>query len=265
MKKPWRAGPLGKALNLHSPSAHTWGQCWCQGPSPLMLRSDFDVELVQHLGSDEMICKAARVSTLGAASIDSSESAGLINYLARNRHGVPFEHGLLTFRVFQPIAMWRETQTHRAGVSISNESARYRELQPVMYVPPFARKLVQVGKNSTYSFDHGTPELYDIMMDTMVGSYDLAWHNYQHMLKHGVAKEIARFCLPFGIYSSGYITYNPRSLMHFLSLRVKAEESTFPSNPQWEINQVADQMEAIFAQHFPLTHTAFVNNGRVSP
>ena len=33
------------------------------------LKHDFDVELVDVAGSDEMICKAARVSTLGAASV----------------------------------------------------------------------------------------------------------------------------------------------------------------------------------------------------
>jgi len=31
MKKPWRAGWLGKLLGIHSPSAHgLLGTCWCQ-------------------------------------------------------------------------------------------------------------------------------------------------------------------------------------------------------------------------------------------
>ncbi len=51
----------------------------------ITIRSDFDVDLVEFAGSDELICKAARVSTLGAASIDSVESAGLIRYLMTNR------------------------------------------------------------------------------------------------------------------------------------------------------------------------------------
>lgn len=49
----------------------------------IRIRSDFDVELVDFAGSDELICKAARVSTLGAESIDSFESAGLINFLMK--------------------------------------------------------------------------------------------------------------------------------------------------------------------------------------
>jgi thymidylate synthase (FAD) len=71
--------------------------------------------------------------------------------------------------------------------------------------------------------------------------------------------------LPVGLYTSFYATANPRSLMHFLSLRTKVESATFPSFPQQEIEKAALDMEAAFAEHFPLTYTAFVNNGRVAP
>lgn len=52
----------------------------------ITFKSDFDVYLMTYMGSDEFICKAARVSTLGAASIDSEESAGLIKFLMSNLH-----------------------------------------------------------------------------------------------------------------------------------------------------------------------------------
>jgi len=47
----------------------------------ITLRSNFDVDLVEFAGSDELICKAARVSTLGSASINTKESEGLIRFL----------------------------------------------------------------------------------------------------------------------------------------------------------------------------------------
>jgi thymidylate synthase (FAD) len=50
-----------------------------------------------------------------------------------------------------------------------------------------------------------------------------------------------------------------------LSLRTKDENSTFPSYPQREIEMVAEQLEAYFAELMPITHEAFVDSGRVSP
>jgi thymidylate synthase (FAD) len=71
--------------------------------------------------------------------------------------------------------------------------------------------------------------------------------------------------LPVGIFTSYFATCNARSLMHFLSLRTISEGSTFPSFPQREIEMVAEQMEELFAAHMPITHAAFVKNGRVAP
>lgn len=231
----------------------------------IRLRSDFDVDLIEHAGSDELICKAARVSTLGAASIDSKESAGLLKFLMKNRHGSPFEHGMMMLRIGGPIAMWREYMRHRIGFSYNEQSGRYMELDGVFYIPPKHRALVQIGKPGHYDFIPGDERQYKIVCKELEQSYIFAWDAYQEQLRLGIAKEVARFCLPVGIYSTAYVTCNPRSLMSFLSLRTKHEDSSYPSFPQWEINQVADQMEAIFAQIFPLTHEAFHNAGRVSP
>lgn len=230
-----------------------------------MIRSDFDVDLVEAMGSDELICKAARVSTLGAASIDSSESAGLINFLMKNRHGSPFEHGTMMFRISAPIFVWREFMRHRIGFSYNEQSGRYMEMEPVFYIPPTRRELIQTGKPGEYKFVPGTISQYDLMYYAQEQMAHMAWDMYQKQLGFGIAKEVARMCLPVSIYSTAYVTCNPRSMMSFLSLRTKYEDSTFPSYPQWEINQVANQMEDHFHNLFPITHAAFHNNGRVSP
>lgn len=231
----------------------------------ICIRNDFDVELVEHGGSDELICKAARVSTLGAESIDSSESFGLINFLMKNRHGSPFEHSFLIFRISAPIFVWREFMRHRIGFSYNEESGRYKELDGVFYCPGANRKLVQTGKPGHYQFTTGSVEDYRIMRDALTTSYEISWEAYQKQLRVGIAKEVARMCLPVSTYSTAYVTCNPRSMMAFLSLRTKHEDSKFPSYPQWEINQVADQMERLFREKFPMTHAAFHENGRVSP
>ena len=234
--------------------------------SEFTIRSDFDVELVEFAGSDELICKAARVSTLGADSIDSEESAGLINFLMKGRHGSPFEHAMLMFRITAPIFVWREFMRHRVGVSYNEQSGRYMELSGEFYIPDNTiRPLVQQGKPGAYTFVLGAKEQRDSAYLELTTAYGWAWHAYQNQLLNGVAKEVARMCLPVATYSTAYVTMNPRSLMHFLSLRTKHEDSAFPSYPQWEINQVADQMEAIFVDKFSTTAEAFTRNGRVCP
>ena len=76
---------------------------------------------------------------------------------------------------------------------------------------------------------------------------------------------VARIVLPLNIYSSAYVTMNARAVMNFLSLRRSAPESRFPSFPQREIEMVAEKYEAAFAELMPLTHAAFIANGRVAP
>lgn len=229
------------------------------------LKSDFDVDLIQHSGSDQMICWAARVSVQGAASFETEESAGLINFLMENRHGSPFEHGLLTFRIKAPIFVWREFMRHRIGFSYNEQSGRYMELSPVFYIPTPNRPLVQQGKAGHYTFVKGSTEQYDELVAEDISSFQFSWNAYQSKLKLGVAKEVARNNLPVAIYSSAYVTCNPRSLMSFLSLRTKHVDSVYPSYPQWEINQVANKMEVFFSEKFPITHNAFHTAGRVSP
>ena len=85
------------------------------------------------------------------------------------------------------------------------------------------------------------------------------------MLAAGVAREVARSVLPVNIYSSMYVTMNARSLMNFLSLRTKREDSAFPSFPQREIEMVAEKMEAFWRELMPATAAAFDKNGRVAP
>ena len=80
-----------------------------------------------------------------------------------------------------------------------------------------------------------------------------------------LAREVARGVLPVTTYSSAYVTMNARAMMNFLSLRRSAEGSHFPSYPQREIELVAEKYEAAWAKLMPITHAAFVANGRVAP
>jgi thymidylate synthase (FAD) len=235
----------------------------------IIFRSDMTVELVKASASDADVIWAARVSTAGEQSLDEigedpARSAGLINYLARERHGSPFEHTSMTFFISAPIFVFREFMRHRIA-SYNEESGRYRELSPVFYIPDADRKLIQIGKAGAYTFVDGTEEQLEITEAAMKEAYTLAYKQYQVMLDAGIAREVARAVLPVGLYSSMYVTMNARALMNFLSLRTAREGSHFPSYPQREIEMVAEKMEVEFARLMPLTHAAFEKSGRVTP
>ena len=235
----------------------------------ITFRSDVTVELVKHAASDADVIWAARVSTKGEQSLsdinaDPERSAGLINYLMRDRHGSPFEHSSMTFFVQAPIFMWREHFRHRIA-SYNEESGRYKVLEPVFYVPGRDRRLVQVGKAGAYEFIEGTDEQHALVEQQTQHACREAYAAYVAMLDAGVAREVARIVLPVTIYSSAYVTMNARALMNFLSLRRSSPDSRFPSFPQREIEMVAERYEDEWARIMPLTHAAFVANGRVAP
>jgi len=235
----------------------------------IIFRDDMSVELVKSSASDADVIWAARVSTAGDKSLedvgaDPAKSEGLINYLARERHGSPFEHTSMTFFISAPIFVFREFMRHRIA-SYNEESGRYRELKPVFYIPSKERKLVQIGKAGAYTFVDGTPEQFDITVAAIKETCNLAYANYQKMRDAGVAREVARAVLPVTLYSSMYVTMNARALMNFLSLRTAREGSHFPSYPQREIEMVAEKMEAHFAKLMPITYGAFQKSGRIAP
>ena len=240
-----------------------------EGHFPIIFREDMTVELVKSCASDSDVIWAARVSTAGEQSLDAvgsdaTRAEGLINYLARERHGSPFEHTSMTFFVSAPIFVFREFMRHRIA-SYNEESGRYRELRPVFYIPSKERRLVQIGKPGSYEFIEGTKEQYELTIESIKSSCTHAYESYTKMLDAGVAREVARAVLPVTLYSSMYVTMNARALMNFLSLRTAREGSHFPSYPQREIEMVAEKMEAHFAQLMPITYGAFQKSGRIAP
>jgi thymidylate synthase (FAD) len=231
--------------------------------TPVNFTSDILAQLIDHAGSDTAIAEAAWVSTSNVG--DEKKIAGLINYLMKHRHGSPFEQGYMRFNIHCPIFVAREFVRHRIGVSMNEMSGRYTELEPIFWIPRPERGLVNVGTSARPKMEAGGEVTRHIVGMALLNTYASAWDNYQWMLREGIAKEVARACLPVGIYTRIMATFNPRSLMHFLSLRVHNEEAAFATYPQAEIEELATSMEYQFAHHWPIAHDAFVKNGRVAP
>lgn len=233
-------------------------------------RSEIGVEYVQHMGSDDMFCHAAWVSSYGQRKReDATEERkhGVRRTLITKRHGVPFEHAAVTLRIHCPIKVLREWHRHRVGWSYSEESGRFKELEPVFYVPPPDRPLVEAPdfKPMSPEFVPADPRTYSLIVESMKRGYREAWDEYQYMLSLKCDKGLSRDVLGVGIYSSMYCTANPRSLMHFLELRTFDAAAKRPSKPLWEMAKAARQVEEIVTALWPKAMALWNENGRMAP
>ncbi len=208
------------------------------------------------LATDLAVVNGARVSFNSEAQEMDERDAGLIRFLMRERHGSPFEHGYFRFLVKAPLFVVREHHRHRAGHSYNEWSGRYSKLEPEFYVPDFVR--TQIGKPGSYTFEPVDDETRDATRAEIENNALLAFQAYERMLENGVAKEVARAVLPLSTYTKYYWSCNPRSLMHFCSLR--NDEAA-----QYEIRQYGAAAESFLEKLMPVTHAAFVASGRISP
>lgn len=225
------------------------------------------VKLVKSNARDSDVAKAAWVSNFGAHGevilpegisswdLERSHSEShkrvrkLIDFLYRERHMSPFEHGSFTFYIDTPIFVAREFMRHRT-FSYNETSGRYKELEPRFYLIDSARPITQHGSPGKYTFGPGTDEQYGHIFASTTIAYSTAWEAYQNMLDRGVAREVARNVLPLGTMTQFYATANPRNIMQFLTLRND-------KNALKEIRDVAVQIEKAFADAMPLTYAAY--------
>lgn len=232
----------------------------------LTFRHDIKVTEVQAVGSDAMVVASARVSTVGLdpcprMGVDEGD-AHLIDFLIRNRHASPFEHGTMTVAVEAPIFVARQWMRHRTQ-SYNETSGRYRELEPVFYDPPEGRPMVQEGKPGEYRFVEDE-RLRRNASRAAVSAARHCWALYEAQLAVGVAREVAREVLPTSLYTSWYATANLRGWLNFLSLRTHEEGADVPSFPQAEIEEGARKVEALVAARWPVSHASWARHGRGS-
>lgn len=242
--------------------------------SRIEFKSNVTINVIQQMGSDAHLASAAWVSTtsedgLKRATEKPEDVEGVIRYLIKHRHGTPFEHSAITFYVHAPIFVWREWHRHRIGFSYNEESGRYKQLEPVFYVPDRERPMMKVD-----DWKPGRPkftrceddEIYIDLCQNLTRVYVQAYDAYEANLSLGIDPGLARDCLPVGIYSGCWVTCNPRSLMSFLSLRThEPDRAMFVSYPLWEIELAARACEECLKLGWPITHKAFCENGRVAP
>jgi thymidylate synthase (FAD) len=118
----------------------------------------------------------------------------------------------------------------------------------MFYVPEEAR--VQDPKNRQNSVSAGMGDLTDAMWNTFQTSYTVSLHCYQDLIQRGIAKEIARFVLPQGVYSRLYITGSCRSWIHYIGVR--DDEGV----AQYEHCELARATKQVFANTFSTVYNS---------
>ena len=213
------------------------------------------VRLVDHMGSDLSIVRAARVSYDAAWRAGENEGSDerLIKYLWRNHHSTPFEAVEFQFEVKAPIFVLRQWHRHRTW-TYNELSARYRELPEEFYVP----KAVQIGapssdnKQGRVIADPGKAGLAAREHEAAFvrRHCEVAFATYRELIASGWPRELARSVLPVATYSHMFAKVDLLNLLKFLTLRCH-------SHAQYEIRVYAEAMSDLIRPIVPVAMAAW--------
>lgn len=208
------------------------------------------VRLVDHMGGDLSIVRAARVSYAAdwRAGTDTGSDERLIRYLWKNAHTSPFEAVTLMFEVKAPIFVFRQWHRHRTW-SFNEVSARYTELPEEFYVPAPEMIGMQAQDNKqarrlTINNNAGA------QADYIRRACKRAFSTYSELLDAGVPRELARGVLPLNTYSRMFAAVNLLNLFRFLTLRTH-------KHAQHEIRVYAEAMRGIARRIAPVAVAAW--------
>jgi thymidylate synthase (FAD) len=209
------------------------------------------VSLVDYMGSDEDIERAARVS-YGYGTRQKSATRGLIRYLKRHRHSTPTEMVEFKFHCSMPMFVARQWIRHRTA-SVNEYSGRY-SLMPLLFYTPSADDfaLQSAQNNQGRAGAPADAHLWDEAVRRWRVGRTEATETYGWMLGEDVAREIARIDLPLSTYTQWYWKIDLHNLLHFLSLRVDA-------HAQAEIQAYARVMAGMVKRVAPLTYEAWID------
>ncbi len=203
------------------------------------------VRLVDHMGSDTAISRAARVSYNAAPRM---EDAKLIAYLWRNKHTSPFEAVSFTFEIKAPLFIVAQWHRHRTW-KYNQVSARYTELPEEVYIPTAEQITTQSKDNKQMrtADPHARAEDWRKMM---ASQHSVSFTLYRSMLDDGVPRELARTVLPTATYTRMFATVDLHNLFHFIRLRSH-------EHAQYEIRVYAQAMLELIRPIVPQACIAF--------
>jgi thymidylate synthase (FAD) len=183
----------------------------------------------------------------------------LLKYCLKHKHFSVFEQASMTVEVVTPLAIAVQLLRHRS-FTFQQFSGRYEDQQEMykhtadltshnnlFYMPEEARE--HDSKNRQNSIFTEDPSKTDAMWATMSTAYMVAQQCYSDLLQRGIAKEIARFVLPQGVFTRLYVSGSCRSWIHYLGVR--DDEGV----AQYEHVELARAIRPVFSTVFPVTNS----------
>ncbi|HEX4775227.1 MAG TPA: FAD-dependent thymidylate synthase, partial [Acidimicrobiia bacterium] len=208
------------------------------------------VALVDYMGSDEDVERAARVS-YGYGTRKTSQTRGLIRYLRRHRHTTPSEMVELKFHCAMPVFVARQWIRHRTA-SVNEYSGRYSLLPLLFYTPESTQLQAQSASNRQGRAGAPLDGLYADAVARWERIRREASGSYEWLVGHDVARELARIDLPLSVYTQWYWKIDLHNLLHFLTLRVDP-------HAQYEIRAFGVVMAGMLQRVAPLSFEAWLD------
>ncbi len=224
----------------------TWADV--QGTNARQVHEHGFVVLVDHMGSDQDIAEAARIS-YGQGTKTINDDRNLIRYLMRHQHTTPFEMCEVKFMIKMPIFIMRQLVRHRTA-SINEYSGRYSEMSDEFYIPDADYLAPQSQTNRQGrdgDMDIGTKVR---ALARMEHSNKIAYDAYQDQLEDNLSRELARITLPLNNYTIIYWKANLKNFLHMIRLRAD-------SHAQQEIQDFANAMYELARPLFPIACEAW--------
>src|SRR5687767_12281585 len=161
------------------------------------------VALVDYMGSDECIERAARVS-YGHGTRKKSLTRGLLRYLRRHLHTTPSEMVELKFHCAMPMFVARQWIRHRTA-NVNEYSGRY-SLMPMLFYTPAAEQLQTQSRNNKQgrSGAPATSEQYAEAVRRWNEIRSQSRDAYEWLAQEDMARELARIDLPLSTYTQWY-------------------------------------------------------------
>ena len=237
-----------------------------------------EVKLIDSMGSDLSVVNAARVSFGKKSEWEthtweywdnedeeaegsvwytekelSERDAKLIKYLAEHKHLSPFGHAFASFHVRCPIFSHAQLEKHEY-LRVNTVSRRYVTDEPEFYTPDVWRTKaddVKQGSSdkavdmytSMWGFANADEDYCALMRDAV--------YLYEHMVKSGIAPEMARMVLPQSAMTEFYWSGSLDAFAKMCRLRCAPDT-------QLETRLVANPISDVMAELFPVSWEALM-------
>ncbi len=207
------------------------------------------VELVDHMGSDDSIVNAARVSFhKDASQFTKEQNDKLLNYLAKYNHWSPYAHAFASFRIKAPIFVARQLVKHQVGLAWNEVSRRYVDEEPEFWMPAEWRgRPVNAKQGSNGVMAEAQPEM--MLSQTLGWAMTACLNTYIDLLKVGVAPEQARMVLPQNTMTEWIWSGSLAAFCRVCKLRLDP-------HAQEETRELVEGIKGLLEPLFPVSFTA---------